>query len=151
MNELHAMLEKAKNNCEFEAKLKALSENGAKPEEIIAFAADHGFAITSEDLESCKGDCAKCGELTEDDLDAVAGGGPTQNRYDPNVCPTVGRTRYECVGFLQIVKCDHYQMNCVGMSSELGHYIYRHICNMGAFNYVGKPDGSHVADKFQDW
>ena len=146
MKALHAMLEKAKNDKDFEAKLNALGESGAAPEAVIAFAAEHGFAITEDELNSCGGDCGKCGELTEEDLDKVAGGvGPTKDRYDSAVCPSLTRTRYECVGFLALVWCDHYKQTKIGWvyrgnTNDIID-IYKHTCNRRGFDYYGTSYG----------
>jgi hypothetical protein len=81
-------------------------------------------------------------ELSEKDLDAVAGGW-SQNRYDPNVCKaSLGRTRYECVGYLSSCWCDHYSMD--GLSKRCPYTnapIFRHKCAMGAFDYEGYVEG----------
>ena len=130
---LKAMLKKARNDSEFEAKLNALGESGAKPEAIIAFAAEHGFAVTAEDFKSCGSGRA---ELIEAELDNVAGGFlPTQNRYDPNVCPTLTRPRYECAGFLNFISCDHYS------AQSRGKGAWHFKCAMGAFDYIGMSGG----------
>jgi hypothetical protein len=81
------------------------------------------------------------GELTEEQLVEAAGGregGLTQNRYDPNVCPRLTRTRYECVGFLGGWLCDHYRRSI----PERDYDIYKHQCAMGAFDYKGDEDGN---------
>jgi len=144
MEQLKAMLEKARTDKEFGAKLEELGKSGAQPEAIVAFAAEHGFTITAEDLNSCRGDCAKCGELTEDELENVSGAGPTQDRYDPNECPTRTRTHYYCVGFLKLTWCDHFRRIKVQESPQ---FRFRHICEKpGGFNYIGDSDGEPKYD-----
>jgi len=149
MEQLKLFIAKAKTDSELMAKINAFGANDANADEIIALAAEHGFTITAEDLNSCGGDCAKCGELSEEQLDAVAGGvdgAPTQNRYDPKVCPSLTRTRYECVGFFQIIPCDHYIKYNVGYKDVDGKRMpsYRHICVKDAFNYVGLDNGKPI-------
>ena len=144
MNQLQAMLEKAKTDKVLMDKLEELGRKNAVPEEIIAFAADHGFTITANDLEVAA--CGKIGgELNEEQLDQISGGFiyPTENRFDPNVCPGLTRTRYECVGLFQFCNCDHYKRELFGT----GKYSYWHYCNTNGFkaykgDYAGNPDPS---------
>jgi predicted ribosomally synthesized peptide with nif11-like leader len=106
MEQIKLFIEKAKSDSALMAKLDALGAKNAGVGEFVALAAEHGFAISAGEYEEavkCGGNCSRCGELNEQELDTVSGGGsqhgdPTQNRYDPNVCvPSLGRTRYECV------------------------------------------------------
>ena len=60
-------LEEASKDSEFSEKLKKTET----PEEIIALAAEKGFALTPEDL---KNEPPAVAELSDDELDAVAGG-----------------------------------------------------------------------------
>jgi len=83
--------------------------------------------------------------LTEEQLDQISGGFiyPTENRFDPNVCPGLTRTRYECVGLFQFCNCDHYKRELFGT----GKYSYWHYCNTNGFkaykgDYNGNPDPS---------
>ena len=85
--------------------------------------------------------------VTENDLEQVVGGGATENRYDPNVCPTLKRTRYECVGFLSGCWCDHYSKL---ESFKMEHNgkkvsIFIHTCARGCFNYTGLENGEPVS------
>jgi len=148
MEQLQAMLKKAVTDKVFMSKLEELSRINAAPEEIVAFAADYGFTIKKEDLEAavCNGSCVSNEELGEEQLEQISGGGgiyPTQDRYDPNVCPNLTRTRYECVGFLQFINCDHYKRDI--FSSR--RYGYWHHCNKFGFpSYRGDYHGNHEPD-----
>ena len=82
-------------------------------------------------------------ELNEEQLDAVAGGGPTWNRYDPKTCKNMKRTKYECVGFLKQNWCDHYRNKYIEGSS--GKAEYRISCAKGAYpDYTGDVTGKPV-------
>jgi len=112
MNDLHAMFDKAKNDKEFEAKLSALGESGAAADEVIAFAAEHGFTITEDELNPCGGDCT---ELSEDDLETVAGGegsGLLKCYFTPktNIPVLNGAWWLECASNCSIL-CACYRMN----------------------------------------
>ena len=82
--------------------------------------------------------------LDEEKLEDVSGG-YSQNRYDPNVCPTLNRTRYECVGFFSSNWCDHYRQVFLrvieGTPGISTIDIYHHKCAMGAFDYEGELSG----------
>ena len=143
MSQMTAFIEKAKSDGELMEKLNALGKKNAGPDEVIALAAEYGFTVTKEEIESARRQsCPHHGKLTEEDLDAVSGGW-TQNRYDPAVCkPELGRTRYECLGFL--CWCDHLRVeNDVGTIGG-GTKLSRYICDMGAFNYIGGNAGQPV-------
>jgi len=144
MSQIKAFFEKAMSDDDLMAKLKELGEKDAQDEEIIALAAGFGFTITKADIEKMKNPTTEFGKLNEEDLEKVAGGA-TKNRWNPNVCPKLTRTRYECVGFLHSNWCDHYRMTDAGVSlhpSGLVHVSkYNHICMMGVFNYRGKYCG----------
>ena len=142
-NTLLSMLEKAKTDMAFMDKLEELGRKNAAPEEIVALAAEYGFSITAEDLKSCNGNCTKCGELSSEELETVSGGkdipqGIDNDRFDPNACHAHGRTRYECVGFLQIIYCKYYSKTIIKNSFPRR---YHHVCAKGAFNYTGNADG----------
>jgi len=143
MEQLQAMIDKAKTDKKLMNKLEELGKNNAAPEEIIAFADEYGFSITAEDLKLCNGNCTKCGELSSEELEMVSGGkdipqGVNNDRFDPNACHAHGRTRYECVGFLQIIQCKHYSKTQIKDSFPRR---YRHVCAKGAFNYTGDAEG----------
>ena len=147
MNQITAFIEKAKSDGKLMAKLDKLGEKGAKDEDIISLAVEYGFTITKEEIEAMKNQsCSSCKncEIGEEDLENVAGGSKkeTQNRYDPNVCPNLTRTRYECVGLLNIVWCDHYRRTRYNSKFDLPSTIYIHECAMGAFSYKGFDNGN---------
>ncbi|MCL2003099.1 MAG: hypothetical protein FWG72_03720 [Oscillospiraceae bacterium] len=73
----------------------------------------------------------KTDELTETELDAVAGGATT-NRYNPAECSKHNDVHYNCVGFLSGNWCDHYRRT-IDNSSEWETKIYRR-CVMGFFD-----------------
>ena len=79
-------------------------------------------------------------ELMEENLENVAGGGATENRYVQNRCMNSWRTMLECVGYLAMIWCDHYRRTETGESIPRGK-IYRHKCAMGAWDYLGMKDG----------
>jgi len=133
MNQMQALLEKAKNDKELMAKMDALGAAGAGADKIVALAAEYGFSITEEDCrQAAARSCPqKSGELAEEDLEAVAGG--TQNRYDPTKCRQYKEASYDCVGFLSLVWCDHYRRNFVRREDHLT--VYWHLCAHGCFCY----------------
>ena len=143
MDQLKAFFDKAKTDEELMAKLYELGKREAPDEEIIALASEHGFTITKEEIEIMKShSCSSyvsC-KIQEEDLENATGGynedAPTKNRYDPKTCPTTTRTKYECVGFLEILYCDHLRRE------PLGNYIYHYKCMMGAFDYIGNTWGT---------
>ena len=141
MNHIKAFFEKAMVDEKIMAKLNELGEK-AQDEEIIALASQHGFTITKDEIENAKNQIISSGELNEEELEKVAGGGATRNRYDPNVCPTLKRLRGQCIsnGFLPSFLlpnwCDHYRRREAGpRSTPTGQMIkmYYHSCAMGAF------------------
>jgi predicted ribosomally synthesized peptide with nif11-like leader len=152
MEQIKAFMEQAKADTELMAKLDALGAKGASGvEEVIALAQTYGYTLTAQDLEAAKAGPQKTGELSEADLDAVAGGNehvnpnPTQNRYDPNECFKSGRTRYECVGFLGYIHCDHYW--CEQTASDTFHYT----CAKRCFDYRGNSYGDPISKEHQKW
>ena len=146
MEQIKAFIEKAKSDSTLMAKLDALGKSGIGSDEVIALAAEYGFTFTVQEYEEAMkygGNCAKCGELSEADLDAVSGGClfGTQNRYDPDKCTgTLGRTKYECVGFLNMSWCDHFKMDLLTQGSN----IFQFDCAMGAFSYKGHSGGAPI-------
>ena len=143
MEQMKALLEKARNDKELMAKLDALGASGAEADKIIALAVEYGFSITAEDYrQAAKTTCPqKKGELKEEDLEAAAGGG-TQNRYDPQRCGNTKRVSYECVGFLEMCWCDHYRK----VDLLPGHLVacINHICVMGCYDYIGDNHGEAI-------
>ena len=143
MEQLKLFIEKAKTDSELMAKINAFGANNANADEIITLAAEHGFTVTKTDLEAvaCGG---SGGELSEEHLENVSGGfgSPTENRWDPNVCPGLTRTRYECVGLFQLCNCDHYRKKGASAQYQKQATLYYHTCVMGAFNYIGYGNGA---------
>ena len=133
MNQMQALLEKARNDKALMAKLNELGAGGAAPGKIVALAAEYGFTLTPEDCQSATGQMGarKTGELKEEDLEAAAGGifGQTENRYDPKICDNTIKVLYECVGFLGHFWCDHYKEGKTGSGRP---YVK---CNMGKYDY----------------
>ena len=131
MEQMKLLIEKAKSDEALMAKLDALGAKGAGAEEIVALAAEYGFTITKEGYESelASARAPKTEELSEEDLEAVAGGRDTQNRFDAAVCKNIIEVQYRCVGFLEMVWCDHYRRE------SAGHNKLRHTCVMGRFDY----------------
>jgi len=133
MNQMQAFIEKAKSDSSLLAKLNELDAEG-----IVALAAEHGYNITVEDYREAyeSAGAMKIGELAEEDLDVVSGGGgATQNRWNPEVCNNYNRTHYNCVGFLGLTWCDHYERT----EQRLGGH--RHVCKMGSFDYIADAYG----------
>lgn len=62
-------LEESSKNETLKAKLEALNGKDANAESVIAIAQEFGFPLTADDLKS-----AAEGELSPDELEAVAGG-----------------------------------------------------------------------------
>jgi len=141
MGQIKALIEKAKSDNELMAKLDALGKKDAGADEIIKLAKEYGFTVTADEIDQLKNESVKTGEIKEEDLEAVAGGG-TQNRYDPNTCKGMTRTKYECVGFLSECWCDHYR--CVyERKHNDGWTLFMHSCAMEAFpRYQGYGSGN---------
>ena len=63
------LLEEMENNQELKAKIEELNKNPkSTPKDYIQVAAEYGIAIKEEDFKPAEG------EVTDDELDAVAGG-----------------------------------------------------------------------------
>ena len=141
MNQMQAFIDKARSDSALMAKLDALGASGAEASEVVALAAEYGFTVTAEDIRQAAAACScRTGELTEAELDAVAGGA-TQNRYNPDVCGKYTKVEYECVGFLARCWCDHHRGNLT--TERVGQY-YRYTCAMGRYDYIGDMTGDPV-------
>ena len=146
MEQLKAFIEKARSDKELMAKLDALGENNAETDKIITLAKESGFTITADEIVKLKNEnTAESAELREDELEAVAGGGPTQNRYDSKSCKNMTRTKYNCVGFLSACWCDHYRRDYIE-GSQKGHASatkrFWHSCTKEAYpKYKADCDG----------
>ena len=149
MNQMQALLEKAKNDKALMGKLDALGASGAALDKIIALAAEYGFTLTPEDCrQAAEMACTReTRELKEEDLEAAAGGDWTENRYDPNVCSQYKQAHYNCVGFLQYIKCDHYREETAMGRGSMGHNVVKSwykTCQMGCYRYVETDTGEIV-------
>jgi len=140
MSQLIAFIEKAKSDKDLMAKLDALGEN-AGADEIIKLAKEYSFTVTEEEIEKQKSSEDSSGELSEDELESVAGGG-SANRYNPDVCKDLPKTRFECVGFMSLCWCDHHRRTHDPISPGWGTKArYFHTCVMGAYSYRGDKEG----------
>ena len=95
MNQIQAFIEKAKSDENILANIKELSKKETSDDEIISLAADYGFTITKDDIESMKNHKTESGELNEEDLEKVAGGAGSY-------CNTMKKT---CTNMINIVAC----------------------------------------------
>ncbi|QNI73230.1 Nif11-like leader peptide family natural product precursor [Synechococcus sp. NOUM97013] len=66
--QLKAFPEKVKSDTELQEKLKAATT----PEAALQIAKEAGFSITAEDIQSMQ---SQSGEVSDDELEAAAGGG----------------------------------------------------------------------------
>ena len=138
MGQLKAFLEKAGADSELTRKLEELGENLENPEALIAVAAEHGFAITAEEVEEAKS-LTKKNELDEEELEEVAGGGRSVNRYCPEWCKNLTRHRIACT--FPLCDCDHFKRE--NDSERTYHYWFS--CAKGAFKkYKGTNAGNPV-------
>ena len=140
MDNIKAFINKAKENETLMKKLDALGEKDAGVDQIIALAAENGFIITANEIEEYKSgilaDREKYGKLSEKELASVVGGGlPTENRYNPKICSQYGKVHYYCVGFLELVNCDHFRQ-----SFSNGGWRIDLECAMGYYNYCVVKD-----------
>jgi len=148
MSQMKAFFDKAMSDKDLMAKLDELGRRNAEDEELISLAAENSFFLTKKDIEKFIAQASKSRELSEEDLENVAGGEGSRNRWDRNRCMSHGRTMYECVGFLGMFWCDYYRRTNTGRIIEgVGNVpvtIYNHYCTLGAFNYDGLEGGSPV-------
>ena len=78
-------------------------------EELIVLAKENGIELTEENAKMYFEQFnAKKGELSDDELDAVAGGGcfGEEERYCPN-CQTRLERRYSCHGLYDFYQCNN--------------------------------------------
>ena len=129
MEQLKTFLEKANQDKELMEKLEALSNisEAEYNDTIIALAAEYGFTIATDEIEELSS-IAKPGEISEEQLEAVTGGG-TRNRYCSDWCRGLTEARTACT--FPFVHCDHYRSEKIG---EDRFYKYYNVsCVMGAF------------------
>jgi len=150
MDQIKALIEKAQSDKELMAKLDALGEKDAGADEIIALAKEYGITVNAEEIEKLKSEdeySSESGELTEEELEDVAGGAPSENRYDPKTCKNMTRTKYNCVGFLTLCWCDHYRQDET-LRTKIGknwYSRYFHSCTKNAFpRYYGNASGDKI-------
>jgi len=142
MNQIKALIEKAQSDKDLMAKLDALGEKDAGADEVISLAKEYGFTVTTDEIEKMNTGGEELGELTEDELEAVAGGW-SENRYD-STCKNMTRTKYNCVGFLAQCWCDHYRRERLPGPIEGMNVRFWHSCEMEAYkgyrgNNIGDP------------
>ena len=137
MNQMQAFIEKAKNDTDLMAKLNELGASGASMDKVVALAAEYGFTVSEEDCrKAAESPCPSCpqksGELSEEELEAAAGG--NESRHDLAICSQYTETHYNCVGFLGLSHCSWYKYtihrDAWGMPTS-----YEHYCIMGYFRY----------------
>ena len=75
MEQIRAFIEKAKTDKELMAKLNTLESEKYGTAEIIALAAEYGFAVTTEEIEQAA-KASGTQELKEGELGEIAGGAP---------------------------------------------------------------------------
>ena len=142
MEQINALIEKAKSDKELMDKLDALGEKDAGNDEIITLAKEYGFTVTAEEIEKIKSEGSTTGEIKEEELEAVAGGW-SENRYDPKTCKNITRKKYDCEGFLNWRWCDHFRKEYI--SGELEHEKSWYSCVKGAFpRYKGNRKGEPI-------
>ena len=95
MSQIKEFIDKAMSDENLMAKLDELGINNTTNDEVIALAAEYGFTISKDDIESMKNDKTESGELNEEDLEKVAGGAGSY-------CNTMKRT---CTNMINIVAC----------------------------------------------
>ena len=132
MEQMNLFISKVQSDNELRAKLDALACQNPDVGKIIELASEYGFSITEEDYIQARKVAeqpAESGELSESDLDFVAGGA-TQNRYDPQICSQYQEAHYNCVGFFSSCWCDHFSKD------KIRHGCWREKCAMGYFSYI---------------
>ena len=76
--QLKAFLEKVKADTSLQEKLKAAADSDA----VLAIAKDAGFSISAEDLKNAPQE-----ELSDEELEGVAGGGPNTGTCIMSIFP----------------------------------------------------------------
>ena len=75
MENVKAFLEKIQTDEGLQKEMKGLIEKKASPAEVVAFANKKGFNFSEADLEKFGKDTVMSGELDDEQLESVAGGG----------------------------------------------------------------------------
>ena len=82
--QLKSFLEKVKTDASLQEKLKAAADADA----ALAIAKEAGFAITAEDIQSMQ----SATDLSDEELEGVAGGGSACLYNGPGYCTTANRS-----------------------------------------------------------
>jgi predicted ribosomally synthesized peptide with nif11-like leader len=88
-DQIQAFIAAFQSNTSLQERLKSAADSEA----IVAIAKEAGFAISKEDVDKYRGQQTK--ELSDSDLEAVAGGGscvPSTDTEASSGCPTAGTT-----------------------------------------------------------
>ena len=83
--QLKSFLEKVKADTSLQEKLKAAADADA----ALAIAKEAGFAITAEDIQSMQSST----DLSDEELEGVAGGGSVCLYNGPGLCTTANRLK----------------------------------------------------------
>lgn len=105
--------------AEFNTELMKKVEAAASPEEILAIAKDNNIKLTQEQANAYFEKMHKTGELSDDELDNVAGGGcgnQTQEVTDPICCPICGSHS------VKKYSTDSASCNCCGFCEYAGFF-----------------------------
>lgn len=107
--------------AEFNSELMKKVESVGSPEELLAIAKENNINLTEEKAKELYGRMHKTGELSDDELDNVAGGGCGSTQED-EICPACGavnnftKTPF-AYGFF-------YVCNSCGYCPQFDDYIY---------------------------
>lgn len=77
-----AFLNKAKNDPEMRSRFKELSEGENPNIALISYANEQGFEISQEDIDAYHKELFQNGEISQENLDSVSGGGSQE--MNPN-------------------------------------------------------------------
>lgn len=89
---LKKFLEEASKNEELRAKLEALTDKSSVEEKAIEIAKEYGFTLSAEDFKT-----AEAYDLSQDELNQVAGGGCTSTGMNDGancICTEAGIGRH---------------------------------------------------------
>ena len=124
MEQINLFMEKAQADKELAAKLKEMQASKATVEKFIAFAAEHGFAITKEDVEQPNRKVS--GEISEEQLDEIVGGQQASGCFFRAGSGIVLR-KVDCRNFW---RCHHFSPMCKCYDTNRCQYgEHRGICN----------------------
>ena len=137
MKQIKAFMEKANQDKELMEKLEAISNisEAEYNDAIIALATEYGFTIATDEIEELSS-ITKPGEISEEQLEAVTGGG-SRNRYCSDWCRGLTERRTACT--FPFVWCDHYRETYRNGDRSANYYDC--WCAMDAFPpYVLKKE-----------